>query len=1187
MNETPRLRSAFPSTPRPNPYWRSKNGNGYRFPSTKPSPNPTPVKEVQADSSTSSETLIPLNLIDAPTQRLYVAALYVGLAAWRLYDFWQIRDDLDSTWLFLKWIGCDAAFFVALPALRIPWLEWSFFTTLAIWLLHVVASAFLMYRIPIPIGIWFGALVKIFYDREAGLSSDRVNPANIRTNSSIILGKQIIQILPEGSAILNPDRIPLCLNSTTTFVEIPIQINQTTPILIELLRIDLDTSDNETITINAKQARQLKRQAEKGYHKSNTNTPRTLRYPTSKTGLYRLQRVVDESNLEVRKRSIDTAVVSCPQASLSTANDQRCSGELSNVALEVRGVPPFQVKYSKRINHQQFSSIVQSIQPVDLESPLTADQLPSILTHPSKPYIAWTKPATVSVDISESLNQNGSWLYSLEEVEDGFGNRVEYDTESQNGQASSQRQSLVVHNRPKVSLVDCDAEHYLRVAKSQSTNLPVRLRPSGQLASQDWPLKLTYSFVPEASGSDALAETYIFEMTDDQSMPRVSKAGKYNVESVESMFCLGEVNEPSSCLLYNPPTPGLALQVEDIIDKCAGNPIGLLVHLDFTGTPPFQVRYLTVNKGTANSKTAKFNTMRGQIELKEHSAGSYTYQFLDVQDQVYPPISLRDKNLVLQQDIRPPASAAFLHESGTLKACLGQPLGLDVKLMGEEPWTLDYEIVHGGKRKKFSVHSETDVYSIMIPEVNEGGTQSIVLTAVQDKSKCRTNIQQERTIEVRPEQPFASFAEVEGRRSILALEGQPVKLPLRLKGLAPWAVLISNLDYPSEPAKQHILREANAEVSVERPGTYELQSVHDSCPGLINPAAKTFKVSWVERPSLSIKDERMQSIGEREYRMPAVCNGDEVAFGLGLAGNPPYHVKYLQKVDPLKGSMAISSKSVSLANNLAFISMDTSRAGEYTYTFTELSDDRYSYDKKSFESMVVRQQVYALPSAKFANPGKTFGYCKDDAGGSENIPISLEGIPPFSVELGIIHHGTAKPEIVRIKDIPSNTFSWSLSHHILGLGAHVVHIRKVIDSRGCEKTLDQDPSAVRIMVSDPPTIFPLESQTDYCVGERVSYSLSGQPPFEIFYQFRGKERKAKVPNTEFRRLAEAPGEFTITAISDSASGNCRANKNLTKIIHPMPSVKISRGKTAVADIHEGGEVEILFEFTGTPPFEFT
>ncbi|KAK5686728.1 hypothetical protein LTS12_029024 [Elasticomyces elasticus] len=37
----------------------------------------------------------------------------------------------------------------------------------------------------------------------------------------------------------------------------------------------------------------------------------------------------------------------------------------------------------------------------------------------------------------------------------------------------------------------------------------------------------------------------------------------------------------------------------------------------------------------------------------------------------------------------------------------------------------------------------------------------------------------------------------------------------------------------------------------------------------------------------------------------------------------------------------------------------------------------------------------------------------------------------------------------------------------------------------------------------------------------------------------------------------------------------------------MPSVKISKGKTSIVDIHEGGEAQLHFEFWGTPPFEFT
>lgn len=50
----------------------------------------------------------------------------------------------------------------------------------------------------LPVGTWIGGLIKIAYDRELAISERRVKPADILHNSSLILGKQIIHILPEG-----------------------------------------------------------------------------------------------------------------------------------------------------------------------------------------------------------------------------------------------------------------------------------------------------------------------------------------------------------------------------------------------------------------------------------------------------------------------------------------------------------------------------------------------------------------------------------------------------------------------------------------------------------------------------------------------------------------------------------------------------------------------------------------------------------------------------------------------------------------------------------------------------------------------------------------------------------------------------------------------------------------------------
>jgi nucleoporin POM152 len=265
--------------------------------------------------------------------------------------------------------------------------------------------------------------------------------------------------------------------------------------------------------------------------------------------------------------------------------------------------------------------------------------------------------------------------------------------------------------------------------------------------------------------------------------------------------------------------------------------------------------------------------------------------------------------------------------------------------------------------------------------------------------------------------------------------------------------------------------------------------------------------------------------------------------------------------------------------------MDTSKAGIITYSFLEFADDKYEHDSRS-PPMVVQQKVNPKPSATFSKPGQSYKYCKEEEAGDEVIPITLQGVPPFYLEIDIKHQSSSRPETVKIASVETNQYDFRIPHRVLSLGTHQVSIRKVRDSRGCQRKTEYGAPHVQVQVFDVPTVYPLESQTDYCVGDRISYTLSGTPPFEIYYTFGGVQMKAKSPNTGFRRIAEKPGDFTITAISDRAS-ECKAKVAITKVIHEMPSVKLSKGRQTRVDIHEGGQAEILFEFWGTPPFEFT
>lgn len=161
MNGTPRLRSAFPQTPQTAQRTRKSFGN--TTPSLKSPGEPKPATPRVAQNADDSPTpLIPVDLVDAPSQRLYVVAFYIALNAWRLYESLTASDDLDSTWLFLKWNTIDGVFLFGLQALRIPWLEWAFPTTLAIFLVHMVGNVFLMFRIPVCAAYCFYLTMRTF-----------------------------------------------------------------------------------------------------------------------------------------------------------------------------------------------------------------------------------------------------------------------------------------------------------------------------------------------------------------------------------------------------------------------------------------------------------------------------------------------------------------------------------------------------------------------------------------------------------------------------------------------------------------------------------------------------------------------------------------------------------------------------------------------------------------------------------------------------------------------------------------------------------------------------------------------------------------------------------------------------------------------------------------------------------------
>ena len=1075
--------------------------------------------------------------------------------------------------------------------------------------------------IQIPLEAWLVALTKVLYDRELAVSERRVKPASILRNSSLILGKQIIHILPEGyvekslfllpyqlsdysSAVLNPDHLPFCIDSLKSSVELPLQINQTVPILIELLRIDLDTNQNETITISKKDIKRLKRQADSARGKKDPSSPQTLKLLVKRTGLYRLQKLVDESNLEVQRRMSDTLVVRCPSASVKSVSQNKCLGQLSDFFLQVDATPPLKIKYSKVINREDQSNVYLTIHPETLDSPLAKQRTSGALVKldsVQRADVSWARNQHIEIPINETLGVSGGWRYSIDEIHDACGNVANYTRalDSLSRIDAHLEQTFIVRNPPKIALAGYDLEKSLKVAKGKSVTLPIQFASTGNDDTGSDQYHISYSYTPESlistKGNNELVHVDMISINKRGSGPRISEPGLYTLNSVATDYCTGDILEPSSCMLLNPPEPDLTITSEIIPDKCAGHSIGLLLDLDLLGSLPFQVSYNIQRKGgPLESKVVKIDHMRTQLELKPSEAGHYTYEFLDMNDAVYSMRSLRDKNLRFEQDVRPPASARFTEKNPNRFACIKEPVSFGILLYGEEPWTLEYEIVHGKKRQRHKIEGiDSHLYTLYTENLTEGGKHLLSLASVTDRSGCKVFLQQEAAIEVRHHRPEATFRQIQGKRSIQALEGKEISLPIRLTGDAPWKINYNYYETQDATPSTHSvqLKYQNDEVRVKSPGVYEIRDVHDkTCPGSVDPVANRFNVSWLPRPRIQVAESSSVEIVGGELVKKAVCEGDQDAMELTLTGSPPFNIRYKVHVKPDRGTAAVSRRKDTAGLNAASVRMETSAAGLYEYEFSELDDQLYEYDKRRFEPLSVQQRVNNRPTASFAFPGKTYSYCfcKEEEAGDEVIPIKLVGAPPFSLEISIRRHATAKPEIVNVPHIGTHEYNFHIPHRLLSLGKHAVSIRKAQDANGCQRVTEFDGPVVHVEVVDVPSISAADATTDYCVGERISYTLSGTPPFNVFYTFDGAERKAVVPTTNFRRLAEKPGTFTVKAVSDKASTDaCKARVSITKTIHELPSVRISKGRIAEVDIHEGGEVELLFEFGGTPPFEFT
>jgi len=634
----------------------------------------------------------------------------------------------------------------------------------------------------------------------------------------------------------------------------------------------------------------------KNIHKGQEEGLIAIDYVAKKPGLYRLYKVVDRTKLEVQRRMSDTLVVTCPRAEITPSTSNKCIGDLSNLTMKIRGIAPLKIRYSRTVGSEKSVHDLQSLAPDNFESPLLGSTYPRTLVKAGSQDVSWARTQVVDVPLNESMSPSGKWSYAIDQIRDAIGNVVNFTSEADDAlhtypKGTHMEQIFQVSERPVAQLAGCDSRSPLTVAKGQWMKLSVDYKVPGRLPD-DTSHTVYWKFSPLDTltksgdhGSEVIFEEHAAKNAHDR--PLIREPGLYTLVGVKSLNCDGQIEEPASCLLLNPPEPQLSIQKQNLTDKCAGNPIGVRVDLDLIGTPPFIVRYdITTKSGLIEHKMIDVRGLRYQLELRPKEAGHFKYQFTSLDDKVYKGYPLIGENMAFEQDVKPPASAQLRIPSSNMEACIEEPIEMNVELSGEPPFILEYELVHDGHRTKSRIPGiDSYNYKIKTEPLTKGGEYNLAVTSIQDTTDCKIFLDSSAAFKVRRQRPKAAFGQIEGKFKTVEVEGKPVDLPLRLTGRAPWNIKYRNLNDKSGKISEKTARSKNDFIKVVDGGVYEILEVFDDqCPGTVDPAASKFAIDWLPRPQIKLSETAVLIPDGSKYVKREVCEGDVDAVEVALFG---------------------------------------------------------------------------------------------------------------------------------------------------------------------------------------------------------------------------------------------------------------------------------------------------------------
>jgi len=338
---------------------------------------------------------------------------------------------------------------------------------------------------------------------------------------------------PISTAELNPESHPFCLSPPGYAVFIPVLVNGTAPSSIRYSFAPLTyiegqsgTGRVEHIEINSKELKAMAQARLDGLLQvtRTTNTaqgefdeyddeddeaiPVRSRLPTTeslshvriaKPGSIRLERVLDSSGVAVKLvHPSEVTIVPCPTAQYTDASLPgpegaiRCAGDnYLDLDIDIRGVPPLSLRWSKDVNGRRETFFVDSIEDSNTARP-TGDSHDIIRSQPRI-------PQRFKVPLSLAIDTLGQATFILESIIDGLGNVVPLD-QGKTSEAlrnhgvvpdSKTARSLSILARPSISFRNCGAGNPAALLIDSETLLTLAIN-DGDALDAPWDVQVAY-----------------------------------------------------------------------------------------------------------------------------------------------------------------------------------------------------------------------------------------------------------------------------------------------------------------------------------------------------------------------------------------------------------------------------------------------------------------------------------------------------------------------------------------------------------------------------------------------------------------------------------------------------------------------------------------------------------------------